>query len=153
MDDGTALGNIAVNALLVFVAQGNAAAPCGIAKAGKTRNYLVGIFIGLALGHKKAEHTDVFRAEDIAELEAMLEAVKLLFLIAVYIRLSAGGADGPNGNAACIKLFFDFFCLFGSDCGDVLTVHSAYLKIRDAVFLQCGYLPVDALVCLIRKGA
>ena len=83
----------------------------------------------------------------------MLEAVKLLFLVTVYIRLSAGGADGPNGYAACIKLFFDFFCLFGGDCGDVLAVYSAYLKIRDAVFLQCGYLPVDSLIRLVGKGA
>ena len=150
----TALRDVAVDADLVLVAAADAERRRVVAERLETAQHFAAVFlVALALGEVKAEQADVLRAEDLRDLDRVLERFKMRPEIVRDLDLAVGGADRRHADARLVQRRFHFARFVGRDVVDALAaVQRAQLDVGDAVRLAGRDLLTDVRRRLVRKS-
>ena len=152
MDFQAPVGNVAVNAFFVLMAEPHRVSFCQLRKAGKAQQHLVTVH-GVAVCPVETEQADALRAHDVRSLQ---KAQKLLFFLierVVNIGFSGRGAEREHADVRAVKDVFDLPCLGRGQVRHIFAVDPAHFQKPDAVFLHRADLPFKGGVCLIRKSA
>ena len=146
--------DVAVDALFVFMAQGNAGSGADLHHPVQPVQHLGAEGSGiLSRGDEKGKHADILRAEDFGNVQGVAQGVEMGFEVILFdIDLAQGRTDGPGHQAGVLQPGADLPGLVQGDGGDVFTVHIAHFQPLHAVPAQGFDLEIDPGAGFIREG-
>ena len=107
---------------------------------------------GFAVSEIEAEHTDIFCAENLCDLDGILERFKMGSKIVGYLYLAVVRADRGHAHTLAVEQLFKLLCLIDGKIGNILAVHVTQLNEAYPVLFAGGYLLTDIGRRFVGKG-